>query len=110
MLNIPDSNAYEFVSSNRPENKTFSKRRIQLKAERQRRKPQDRVPLHPISEMLSHEMGGANQQPGDRPRTLLRPHRLLPAQRQKVLGALDRLGHFAQQFLQILIAVDKINV
>jgi hypothetical protein len=37
-------------------------------------------------------------------------HRFLSAQRQEVLRALDRLGHFAQQFLQVFVAVDEINV
>ena len=40
----------------------------------------------------------------------LRAGRFLPAQRQEVLCALDRFGHFSQQFLQIFVAVDEINV
>src|SRR5579864_1866270 len=40
----------------------------------------------------------------------LRSHRVLPAQRQEVLCALDGLGNFAQQLLQVFIAIDEINV
>jgi len=40
----------------------------------------------------------------------LHAHRVLPAQRQEVLCALDGLGDFAQQFLQIFVAIDEINL
>src|SRR5579859_1770273 len=40
----------------------------------------------------------------------LRPDRFLPTQGQEVLRAFNRLGHLAQQFLQVLIAVDEINL
>src|ERR1700686_1974333 len=38
------------------------------------------------------------------------PHRVLPTQRQEILRALDRLGDFTQQFLQVFVAIDEINV
>jgi bifunctional DNA-binding transcriptional regulator/antitoxin component of YhaV-PrlF toxin-antitoxin module len=40
----------------------------------------------------------------------LRPYRFLSTQWQEVLRAFDRLGHFAQQFLQVFVAVDEIDV
>jgi hypothetical protein len=35
--------------------------------------------------------------------------RFLPSQRQEILRAFDGLGNFAKEFLQIFIAVDKID-
>jgi hypothetical protein len=43
------------------------------------------------------------------PFAFLCPYRL-PTQWQEVLRAFDRLGHLAQQFLQVFVAVDKIDV
>src|SRR5277367_2959607 len=40
----------------------------------------------------------------------LRPRPILPTQRQKILRPLDRLGHLPQQFLQVFVAVDEINL
>ena len=40
----------------------------------------------------------------------LRTGSFLTAQGQEVLGSFDRLSDFAQEFLQILVAVDKIDV
>ena len=47
---------------------------------------------------------------GEKPLKDLQAHRVLPAQRQEVLCALDGLGDFAQQFLQIFVAIDEINL
>src|SRR5260370_41179437 len=39
-----------------------------------------------------------------------RADRFLSAQRQEVLRAFDRLSHLAQQFLQVFVAVDEIDI
>src|ERR1700722_13910919 len=40
----------------------------------------------------------------------LRPRSILPAQRQEILRALNRLGDFAQKFLQVFVTVDESDV
>jgi len=51
-----------------------------------------------------------SERAGEKPLKDLQAHRVLPAQRQEVLCALDGLGDFAQQFLQIFVAIDEINL
>ena len=43
-------------------------------------------------------------------RRFSRSHGVLPAQRQEILRPLDGLRHFAEEFLQVFVAVDEIDV
>src|ERR1700722_9605319 len=69
-------------------------------------RPRPTSELSPL-ELKRHKKrvkGGTNQRP------TLRAGRVLAAERQKVLRALDRRGDFFQQLLQVFVTVDEVDL